>query len=140
MQPRTTPADLLDELVRRADSADAHQFARDLDAALVRVQELLQPQEAGTGPSHEDSELSRADRVRPGLIRQAAKLRDELAGLLGQASALGDQAHNEADAKRPDAGTLKQMAAELAADLRRHQEAATDLLLESVNTDLGSGD
>jgi hypothetical protein len=44
------------------------------------------------------------------------------------------------DAGIPDFGTLRSRAEELAAALRQHRKQETDLVQESITTDLGAGD
>jgi hypothetical protein len=40
----------------------------------------------------------------------------------------------------PDFGAIRQCTARLVESLRRHKEAETKLLLETLNTDIGVGD
>ena len=101
------------------------------------------------------------DLTRPSLVRQVGTLRREHAELLAWATALQREAQCAARAftfpapsraaewpagepgsprRVPDFGVLRQRGEQLLRTLRRHQEEETDLVLESVTTDIGVGD
>lgn len=73
--------------------------------------------------------------ARPSLARQAEKLRLELAGLIGQAGELSLQ--TEQSTAEED---MRRRARELLNTVRQLRDREADLKLESVVTDIGSGD
>lgn len=80
--------------------------------------------------------FSVVDRTRPTLLRRLDHLRDEHFGLLQQT----EQLRRQLQAKPQDDSALRQRAAALLTALQSHQQAEAELLLESVDTDLGAGD
>lgn len=97
------------------------------------------------------------DQTRPTLARQADGLRREHRFLLAQVIGLCEQVRNAQETfeppaplsgppapafvrKIPDFGALRRQANQLVHSLRRHEERETDLVLESVTTDIGVGD
>jgi hypothetical protein len=105
--------------------------------------------------------FAEVDLTRPTLARQVGVLRQEHSDFLQQASALQLQLQRAASAFQlrreapamtnplpepeppgtiPDFGVLRQRGEQFATALRRHRETETDLLLETVTTDIGVGD
>jgi hypothetical protein len=105
--------------------------------------------------------LTEVDLTRPSLVRQVGVLCREHEELLARAAALQREAQSVAHAFTfpkasrpgepwpgepstpqvvPDFGLLRRHAEQLLRALRRHQEQETDLVLESVTTDIGVGD
>lgn len=131
-----------------------HEWADRVGAGLgVLIQELRRHVAEGEAF---DRTLAEMDGICPTLARQAAGLQREHAILLEQAIELRRQVQ---DARRtfepldprarqavsspsaiPDFGALRQRAGRLLTDFRRHRERETDLVQESVTTDIGVGD
>lgn len=105
--------------------------------------------------------FAEVDLTRPTLARQVGVLRQEHSDFLQHASALQLQLQRAASAFQsrretfalssplpepqplstvPDFGALRQSGEQFAAGLRHHRETETDLLLETVTTDIGVGD
>jgi hypothetical protein len=134
-------------------------WAEQVAAALDTVEQAVRQHAAGA----EDAEglYTHVDLTRPTLVRRVNELRLEHGGLLDQLSALRAEVARAAAAFRPDlAGhlsvdalpaspvsgsvpnfsALRQQAQDFLATLQHHSDAEGELLLESVNTDLGAGD
>jgi uncharacterized protein YukE len=134
-------------------------WARQLGAVLADVEQALgRHTQAIEGPN---GSLSKVDLTRPTLLRRVGDVRQqhrtlqealkELRGELGRAAeAFERHAHpglaNEAlpPLKGPDAvpdfGAVRRRAEEIVSALRKLEEEEADLLLETVNMDLGAGD
>jgi hypothetical protein len=82
-----------------------------------------------------DGRSPEIDSTRASLARQADQLRHNLDALLAQTVAL-----REAVARGADTNALRRSAEDLLVDLDANESAERDLVLESVNTDLGVGD
>jgi len=104
----------------------------------------------------QDGPLTEVDQTRPTLARQVTELRRQHADLLAQTVELcrqvrsARQTFGPADCSDlpapalpsaiPDFGALRKQANQLLAGVRRHEERETDLVQESVTTDIGVGD
>jgi hypothetical protein len=108
-----------------------------------------------------DGVFTEVDLTRPSLVRQVGALCRQHGELLARTAALQREAQAAARAftlpalsraaayppadgvgpqEVPDFGRLRRQAEQLLQALRRHQEDETDLVLESVTTDIGVGD
>jgi hypothetical protein len=108
-----------------------------------------------------DGVFAVVDDTRPTLARQAEELCQAYDSLLAQASALLKETHRATEAFSPapdpigttapcaarcsaagivDFGAIRQQGEKLLASLRQNKDAETQLILESVNTDIGVGD
>ena len=108
-----------------------------------------------------DGLFAEVDLTRPSLTRQVSALRREHTDLVDQVRALRDDVRQAAltftppaeqvvrasalpeparSSGIPDFGALRKRGADLVAALRQHRELETDLVQESVTTDLGAGD
>jgi hypothetical protein len=87
--------------------------------------------------------FAEVDQTRPTLVRRISELHGELSDLLGETAELRSQARQEmrtGDTWAPRWAALGIRAADLVTAVRRLGKAEDDLVLESVNTDLGAGD
>jgi hypothetical protein len=135
-------------------------WADRVGAALVQIEVALR-QHAGDCEAPGGMFAQEVDLTRPALVRQVGELRREHAELLRQAQALRADIQHVARAFDPaaeargvaspvpeaapaagipDFEALRRRGDELAAALRHHRELETDLVQESVTTDLGAGD
>jgi hypothetical protein len=126
-----------------------HAWAQRVLVALDRVASAVRrhaAEDEGPGGS-----LAEADLTRPTLVRQAVALRRQHAELIAEATALRDEAarvlrtFDREAAPEPAAPILdfiaiRRRARNLLAVLEAHKEKETDLVLESVSTDIGVGD
>jgi hypothetical protein len=107
--------------------------------ALAQVEQGLRQHLAAAAVP--DGPLPEVDQTRPGLVRRSEEVNHEEEELLQQVVALRQELQSAAPAAiGPDLAAVRQRAERIAADLRQLQEAETDLILESVNTDIGAGD
>jgi len=119
--------------VEQLEQALGGESAGRIEQTLAALQEALRQRAATLKPP--DDPLPDVDRPllpSPGEDRKAAELREQVGGFLWETEALRAQARDggaEADAFR-----------ERARALRNHEHAEVDLILESVNTDIGAGD
>lgn len=134
-------------------------WATGLEGALASLEEALKRHlEAAEGP---DGFLVQVDLTRPSLTRKVGQLRAEHRTLPESTRLLRQQVTQLRRAFEPDAargnlakplpapeettsscdpGAVRQAVERLLAALRQHREWEVDLLLESVDTDLGAGD
>src|SRR5262245_12833374 len=128
------------------------QWAQTVGEALARLETTLR-HNLELAEAHEGS-LAEVDDTRPTLSREADALCKEQEGLLRQILALREQARLAADAFQhaadpsrketvacvPNFGAIRQRGEQLLAGLKRARETEAQLVLESVNTDIGVGD
>lgn len=122
----TAPPDGRGEWEERLDSvlAAAEQgFRRHAEAA-----------ESPAGP------LAQVDPTRPALIRQVGHLHREHTDLLERILTLRAEARGQRRGTAPDGDAFRGRVGRLAAALRRHHEGEVGLVLESMSTDIGTGD
>jgi hypothetical protein len=164
--PLTMRDDLLTQPMERLELALSapvagceRTWAGRVGQALNEVEQAVQQHAAAAEDT--DSMFTQVDLTRPTLVRRIHELREEHAELLDQVSALRRGVARAADAFRPeDVGplsmsalpatrvsgpvpnfsALRQQAQELLTALQHHRDAEGELVLESVNTDLGAGD
>jgi hypothetical protein len=149
----------LEEVLGVPPPGQERQWASRLAAALGAVGEGWRVHTAES--ESVEGLFTEVDLTRPSLVRQVRDLRREHSELLARATALQREAQSVAHAFTfprasqpaerwpaelatpqvvPDFGRLRQHAEQLLRALRRHQEQETDLVLESVTTDIGVGD
>jgi hypothetical protein len=156
-----TAADRLERTLGEAAPGRERDWAGEVDDALAGLDQAVR-QRAATLVSRDGSVL-KVDRPRlpsPTVDRQAADLRQELDDILGQIGTLrlevqgaGQAFGGAAAAARtsgalpaarpaavPDFGGLSQKGREVVEAVRRYEEDAARVVLESVNTDIGAGD
>jgi len=153
------PLDRLEQVLGAPATGRERQWASRLAAALGAV---VQGWVVHTAESESaDGVFTEVDLTRPSLARQVGALCQEHGELLARATALQREAQSAARAftfpapsraaayppaelsgprQVPDFGLLRRRAEELLHALRRHQEDETDLVLESLTTDIGVGD
>jgi hypothetical protein len=134
-------------------------WAQEADAVLAEVEGALhQHAQAAEAPN---GFLSKVDLTRPSLVRRVNDVRQQHRTLQANLAALrqdlrrageafarsaqpGQGAHHLPPLQGPDRvsdfGAVRRRAEEIAAALRKLEEEEADLLLESVNMDLGAGD
>jgi hypothetical protein len=134
-------------------------WAQEADAVLAELEAALR--QHGQAAEAPNGFLSKVDLTRPSLVRrvndarqQHRTLQADLAGLrqdlrrageaFGRSAQPGQGAHDlpplQGPEGVPDFGVARRRAEEIAAALRKLEEEEADLLLESVNMDLGAGD
>ncbi len=133
-------------------------WAQGVADALGGVQQALLLHTATTEGS--DGLFSEVDLTRPTLVRNVGALRLEHGRLLEHARSLQAELQAALVAFKPDAevptattlpemptnqliphfGSIRDSVADFLNTLRRHQDHEADLILESVNTDIGVGD
>jgi hypothetical protein len=114
------------------------EWPRGMEDALGRMERALQQHAVATqGP---DGTIALVDETRATLARKSEELRHEHGELLENVRALREEVRCAVEAPRPDGGTVRRRGEQLLADLSRHQQAETDLVQESINTDIGVGD
>jgi hypothetical protein len=148
-----TAADRLERSLGGAAPGRERDWAGEVDDALAGLEQAVR-QRAATLVSGDGSVLP-VDRPRlpsPTVDRQAAGLRDELDDILAELQKLRLEVQGAGQvfgqnlapppraATVPDFGGLAQKAREVAAAVRRYEDEAARMLLESVNTDIGAGD
>jgi hypothetical protein len=120
--------------------------------ALGAIERQLR-QHAGAS-SAEVGPLAEVDLTRPTLARQTDALRCEESDVIRQVRSLRAAVHAAAQAFQlpaaaapraeaaaiPDFGSFRRQGQELADHLEKIENAETDLVLESINTDIGVGD
>jgi hypothetical protein len=108
-----------------------------VDAALARLEgELRREATELKAPDGPVPDVDRPLIPSPGEDRKAAHLRDELEDFLQEIQALRSQARDGGSTVEP----LRERGRELVQAVRRHEHAEVDLILDSVNTDIGAGD
>jgi hypothetical protein len=124
------------------------EWAEAMRAALIQVEQALR--QRITAVKAPDGPLAEVDDTRPTLVRQVNALRQYQEELLGKAVALQEEVRCAAKAFQPNSsagagsvpvfGEIRRKTEELLAGLQQNKEAQIDLVLESVNTDIGVGD
>jgi hypothetical protein len=123
-----------------------------VEEALSRVEAALRQHRAAA--REPDGLLAEVDETRPTLARQADRLRTDHDAFLKDVLALREEVGRAAGAFRPVAhhstpqaaagvvqfSAIREQAEVLLARLRKHEEAETKLVLESINTDIGTCD
>jgi hypothetical protein len=153
------PLDRLEHVLGVPATGRERQWASRLAAALGAVGQGWLAHTAESESA--DGVFTEVDLTRPSLVRQVGALCREHGDLLARTTALQREAQSAACAftfpalsraagyppggsggprEIPDFGLLRQQAEQLLRALRRHQEDETDLVLESVTTDIGVGD
>jgi hypothetical protein len=145
----------LDRL-RQALAADVpgHQreWSKRVGDALARVETALRQHRAVAKAP--DGLLAQVDETRPTLARQADELRSDHDDFLVQVRALREQVRRTVEAFTTSAalsaktraggvadfGAIRRHADQLLSGLQQNKDAETQLVLESVNTDIGVGD
>jgi hypothetical protein len=150
------------ERLERAAAADApgreRAWADNVDGALAGLEAILQRH---TGEAEApDGLFAEVDLTRPTLARRVGALRREHTTLRQRTSSLRERVRRVGRAFRPaaesagapalpeprdeepvpDFGALRGDAERLLAALNHHREGETDLVFESVSTDIGVGD
>lgn len=92
------------------------------------------------GEDYPDSFLADIDLTGPGQVRQGLKLCREQADLLAQARFLLLLIEKEAEYETIHFGHIRRRLGELVKALRRYRTMETELLLDSLCTDIGTGD
>ncbi len=134
-----------------------HDWARDVDGILGRVEEALRRHVADTDSA--GGMWTKVDMTRPTLVRQVSALRQEHTSFLERTGALRQEVRSAAMAFAPqvpqggtdrlptappdtvpDFGSLRQQLEEFAAALKHHRDEEAGLVIESVTTDIGVGD
>jgi hypothetical protein len=142
--------------LRQALAADVPGHEREwletVGVALARVETALRQHRAiAKAP---DGLLAQVDETRPTLARQADELRNDHDDFMAQVRVLRAEVQRTVDAFTSaaavsakklaggvaDFGAIRQHADQLLFDLQQNKDAETQLVLESVNTDLGVGD
>jgi hypothetical protein len=145
-QDALTPAtDLLQQILAATASGREEDWSETLWEALVVVEQALrQHRKSAAAP---DGVFADVDDTRPTLAHQADELCGEHSDLLSQARTLrkglqrvADSSEEECAGEVADFTWIRLGAEELLAGLRQIEEAETDLIQESVNTDIGVGD
>ena len=105
---------------------------------LQTVEELLIDHVSSAEGPH--GVLAEIDILRPTLMRRVERLRQEHAELLQQTKALRQHVAHYGDEETPNFQEIRQRATRLLNALRHHQAAETDLIFESLWTDLGASE
>jgi hypothetical protein len=128
-RPSAAELDQLSELLS-ADRLDRAELA----ATLRRIETGVR--ERARGLDRAGGLLDEADKAnRMSLAREDDRLRDEVTALVGELTALaGDAAGGAADED------LRRRGSAVLAGLRGHRDAEASLVLESTDTEVGSGD
>jgi hypothetical protein len=144
------------DMVREAITAEVagreQSWGEAVRAALDRLEWALRQERPGFSSPEES--LTEIDKTRPSLVRQVEQLRVEHAELLSKVRALRDEVERARQAFDPamkftstvradtviDFGSLRQQSEQLLKSVQHVRETEADLLLESVNTDIGTGD
>jgi hypothetical protein len=117
------------------------EWVRDLADALTDLERALLRHSVDTAvPSGVFAEV---DTTRRGLVTQIGALREKLLTLLDQTVKLTNQAQQTAqveDEADPNFGALGSRAAEILGGVRELLNGEVDVVMESVNMDLGAGD
>jgi len=133
--------DRLDQILT-ADSAGREQeWAEAVGGALAGLEATLRRHRAAA--RRPDGPLAEVDETRPTLARQADELRSDLDDFLQQLLALRQQVRDTAEAYPSgsvDFAGIRQQAEQFLIGLHEKRETETKLVLESVNTDIGTGD
>jgi len=142
--------DQLQQTLAADDSGREQQWAEAVGYALARLEDALRKHRAAARRS--DGPLAEVDQTRPTLARQADDLRSDYDEFLSQIPALREQIQHSAQAFAPSSGrpteigrvmdirAIREQSQEILAGLQKDRQAETNLVLESVNTDIGAGD
>jgi hypothetical protein len=135
------PTEQLQQAVNAPVLGRERAWAKDVATALTSLEEALRWHAArATSP---DGVFAEVDQTRPTLLRRIGELQRELVELVSQTADLQEQAKQETRSREttgPTWAALGVRAAQLVTAVRRLVEQEADLVLESVNTDLGTGD
>lgn len=146
------PLEVLQRVLAAGFPGRERQWAQTVGEALVRLEKALR-RNLELAKAHEGS-LAEVDDTRPTLSRGADALCKEQEDLLRQILSLREQTRLAADAFQqaadpspketvacvPNFGAIRQRGEQLLAGLKRARETEAQLVLESVNTDIGVGD
>jgi hypothetical protein len=153
---RTDPLLLCSESLSRALEADVPgrelDWAEAAEQALDRLELALKQHRAAANAP--DGLLAEVDETRPTLARSAEGLRAEHDQFLAKIAAFHEEVKQAAEAFRPgpsssartavaslvDFTALRRRGQEILANVQKHRQAETNLVLDSVNTDIGTGD
>jgi hypothetical protein len=142
--------DQLQQTLAANDSGREQQWAEAVGYALARLEAALRKHRAAA--QRPDGPLAEVDQTRPTLARQADDLRSDYDEFLSQILALREQIQQSAQAFAPSRGlatevggpmdinAIREQSKEILAGLQKDRQAETNLVLESVNTDIGAGD
>ncbi|MCI0461395.1 MAG: hypothetical protein L0Z62_30975 [Gemmataceae bacterium] len=154
--PLSLPLERLKEALASEVVGRERAWAENLRSALATMEVALRQHAAEADA--QDGLFAQVDLTRPTLVRQVGGLRQEHTELLAQAEAMQRQVQRAADTfasqavsaplasplpeptppqSVPDFGAIRQDGEQLVAALRQHSEWETDILLESVETDIG---
>jgi hypothetical protein len=118
-----------------------HNWARELAGALIDLEHALRRHAADSkAPSGVFAEV---DTTRRGLVKQVGALRGKASMLLDQTKELNGYARQLATTTKergPSFGTLVSRAAQLLGGVRELLDGEVDVVMESLNADLGAGD
>jgi len=151
------PIEQLEVALRVHAPGREHDWARDVDGILGRVEESLRRHVMETDGS--GGMWTKVDMTRPTLVRQVGALLEEHTSFLERTSTLRQEVRSAATAFAPrtptgvtdrlpaatpgtvpDFGSLRQQLEEFAAALKHHRDEEAGLVIESVTTDIGVGD
>jgi len=111
-----------------------------VEQGLARLEQALARRTASLrSPDARVVDVDRPLLPSPGEDRKAADLQHELEDFLGQTKTLREQTRGTTGAVA-DAPALRDRVRELIQAIRRHEHAEVELILDSVNTDIGAGD
>lgn len=142
--------DQLQQTLIADDTGREQQWAEAVAYALARLEAALRKHRAAA--RRPDGPLAEVDQARPTLARQADDLRSDYDDFLRQLLDLREQIQLSAEAFAPsnghsvcvgevmDVGAIREQADQICSGLQKDWLAETNLVLESVNTDLGAGD
>jgi hypothetical protein len=118
-------------------------WARSLTENIEKTRQAwLQHLDDAEGP---DGIFSQVDLTRPSLVRQLGELRDEHEQLLALATELGHELTGAAPQSQSGSGSsdfelLQRRIRQFSERARYHMQRETDLVQESITTDLGAAD
>ena len=142
--------DQLQQTLAANDSGREQQWAEAVGYALARLEGALRKHR--TAARRSDGPLAQVDHTRPTLARQADDLRSDYDAFLSQILVLREQIQHSAQAFAPSSGlaaevgrvldisAIREQSKEILVGLQKDRQAETNLILESVNTDIGAGD
>jgi hypothetical protein len=139
--PYATCANLLGEALLGNAMGRERRWATSLDTALADIEIALRNHLAAEKDS--GGTLAEVDDTRPSIARQADHLRNQQGELLTAVMTLRTRAQRLLQERAPrtvDLMAIRQETEQLLDRLRQHKEAETDLVQESVLTDIGVGD
>ncbi len=142
--------DQLQQTLAIDDTGREQQWAEAVGYALSRLEAALRKHRAAV--HRPDGPLAEVDQTRPTLARQADDLRSDYDDSLRQLLDLRERIQCSAEALAPsnglsarvgeimDVNAIREQAEEIWSGLQKDRQAETNLVLESVNTDIGAGD